>query len=243
MTTDSIRPDRDLPKWLWLGLPLAVVLAQVVTRMMGRETYVELMHSEFGLVENLTLVFLFVAIVLGIRLLLRRRAVPGRLFGLWTLLLTLGAVYFAGEEASWGYHLLGVEVMGGLKEFNHQQEPNLHNLEGIPGVFLDQTPRFLLTAAAAIGGILVPLWQRYKTPITWPTSWIWPTIVCLPTAVLAVGVTIPSKIFSLLGMDVQVAHQGEYKELFLALFMMMYLASLTSRLGGRSSPETPGHAG
>ena len=242
MTTDSMKPDRDLPKWLWLGLPVAVVLGQVGTRLLGREAYLDLMHGELGLVENLTLVFLFVAIVLGVRLFLRRRTVPGRLFGLWTLLLTVGAVYFAGEEASWGYHLLGVEVMGGLVEINDQQEPNLHNLEGLAGTLLDQGPRSLLTIAAGVGGILVPLWQRFKRPITWPTAWIWPTIACLPTAVLAVGVTLPSKVFKLLDMEVQLARQGEYKELFLALFIMRYLASLTCRLAGKTSGTDPvGH--
>ena len=242
MTTESIQPDRDLPKWVWVGLPVAVVLGQIGTRLLGQETYGNLMHGEFGLVENLTLVLLFVAIVLGIRLVLRRHAVPGRLFGLWALLLTVGAVYFAGEEASWGYHLFAVEVMGGLMEINHQQEPNLHNLEGMAGTLLDQGPRGLLTIAAAVGGILVPLWNRFKAPITWPTAWIWPTIVCLPTAVLAVGVTLPSKVFRLLGMEVQLARQGEYKELFLALFIMVYLASLTCRLGGKmSGTDRVGH--
>lgn len=235
MTTDSIQPGRDLPKWLWVGLPVAVVLGQIGTRLLGRQTYLNLMHGEFGLVENLTIVFLLVAVVLGVRLFLRRRAIPGKLFGLWALLLTVGAVYFAGEEASWGYHLFGVEVMGGLVEINHQQEPNLHNLEGFAGTLLDQGPRGLLTIAAGLGGILVPLWHRFKAPITWPTAWIWPTFVCLPTAVLAVGVTVPSKIFRLLGMEVQLARQGEYKELFLALFIMVYLASLTCRLGGKMS--------
>ena len=100
----------------------------------------------------------------------------------------------------------------------------------------------LLTIAAGVGGILVPLWQRFTRPITSPPGWIWPTIVCLPTAVLAVGVTLPSKVFDLLGMEVQLARQGEYKELFLALSIMMYLASLTCLLGGKTSGTGPvGH--
>ena len=232
MTNNSIQTKSDLPKWLWLGLPLAVVLSQVVAWLVGRG---DVMRSEFGLVENLTLVALFTAIVLGIRLILSRAGAPGRLFGVWTLILTLGAVYFAGEEASWGYHLFGWEIMGGFKEINDQQEPNLHNLSGIAGTLLDQLPRTLLTVAAVIGGILVPLWQRFVRPITWINDWIWPTIVCLPAAVLAVSVTLPAKTLGLLDVKMKIAGQGENKELFLAMFIMMYLASLTYRFGRRSS--------
>lgn len=228
--------ETELPRWLWLGFPPLLLLPLVVSRLKGREAYDALVRSELGLIENMTLVVLCVAIVLSVMLFLRRRAVGSRLFGPLMAIMVLGLVYFAGEEASWGYHFFDWEVLGGLTETNNQGEPNLHNQEGFLGGLLDQLPRTLLSIAAA-GGILIPLIaRRRKLPMG--KYWLLPTIVCLPTCVLALTITLPRKIFKAIDLDDadRILRQGETKEYFLALFLMLYMASLYARLRAGKLP-------
>jgi len=234
-TTRAQAPD--LPRWLWLGFPPLILVAHVITRTIGYDTWVLWMKSESGLVENGTLVILSVAVVLGVMTFRRRREVGNRWFGPWVLLLTLGCFYFAAEEASWGYHwgwqLFGEQVSQTLEHYNDQGETNLHNLPGLWGDMLDQLPRSLLSIAALVGGIIVPLWSRYKRPVTWPTPWIWPTMVCLPVSVLAWLIRIPQRIMRWLHVDQEYGREwrsGETMEYLLAVFLMLYLASLYCRL-------------
>ncbi|MHC5065950.1 MAG: hypothetical protein ACYTG5_18470, partial [Planctomycetota bacterium] len=82
-----------------------------------------------------------------------------------------------------------------------------------------------------VGGIIVPLLSRYRRRIRWPNDWIWPTMVCLPTAFFAVTVTVPSKIKdAIVGEEFSYGGWGETKEYFLAFFLMLYTTSLFFRL-------------
>jgi hypothetical protein len=207
-----------------------MLLVVVALRLMGSETYDRVAGTEFGLIENLTLIALLLAIVVGVALFLRRREVDSSLFGPFVAVMVLGLVYFAGEEASWGYHLFDWEVMGKLTATNDQGEPNLHNQDGLLGSLLDQLPRALLSIAAA-GGIVIPLIRR-RRKFSSRVSWLLPTIVCLPTCILALTITLPHKVakaFGVTATDGALEH-GELKECFLALFLMLYLASLYARL-------------
>jgi hypothetical protein len=226
----------DLPLWLWLGFPPLMLVAHVITHSISYETWVQWMKSEYGLVENGTVVVLLVAVVLGVMTFLQRRKVKSRLFGPWVVLLTIGCFYFAGEEASWGYHLglrpFGEEISQALQQHNDQGETNLHNLPGLWGGMLDNTPRFLLSMAALIGGIIVPLWNKYKRPITWPTPWIWPTMACLPVCALAWLIRIPKHILRWLDLHNEFGREwrtGEDMEYLLGVFLMLYMASLYYR--------------
>lgn len=239
MTAPAIpTPGKDLPPWLWLGLPLLFVLAHVVFRCMGYAIWEHWMKSESGLVENGTIVVLLVAVVLGVMTFRQRRKVQSPLFGPWALLLAAGCFFFAGEEASWGHHwgwrLFGEEVSQALQQHNDQGETNLHNLPGIWGGLLDNLPRNLLSAAALVG-IAVPLWNRYRRPLTWPTPWIWPTMVCLPVCALAWLVRIPKHVLRWLDLHNEFGREwrtGEDTEFLLAAFLMLYLASLYHRARG-----------
>jgi len=237
--TEQPPPHRraDLPLWLWLGFPPLILVAHVITRVIGYDTWTVWMKSEYGLVENGTLAILLIAVVLGAMTFLHRRKVDSPLFGPWVLLLSLGCFYFAAEEASWGYHwgwqLFGEDMAETLKKHNDQGETNFHNLPGLLGGILDNLPRFLLSLAAFVGGILVPLWSKYKRSVTWPTPWIWPTMVCLPVSVLATLIRIPQWILRRLEIQDQFGREwrsGETMEYLLAVFLMLYLASLYCRV-------------
>lgn len=92
----------------------------------GAETF------DGGIVENLTLVFYGLAIVVCGLLFARTSRLYGPASaGLWRVLVVVMVVCFAamiGEEMSWGQHLLGFETPADLVAVNLQGESNLHNL-------------------------------------------------------------------------------------------------------------------
>lgn len=236
----SSQPDSratDLPRWLWLWFPPLILVAHGVTWVFGEDFHKAVIRSEFGLVENLTFGFLLLAILFGLLNFWHRRVVGNPMFTLLMLLMIVGCCYFAGEEVSWGHHWgfhpFGEEFADSLISTNDQGEPNLHNQDGIVGSLLDQLPRNLLSIAALIGGILVPLLARKRGSPRWPTPWVWPTIVCLPTCVLALTITIPRHVLKMIDREDLVGQMwrlGETKEYLLALFLMLYMASIHKRL-------------
>ncbi|MGH7927375.1 MAG: hypothetical protein ACREQV_06245 [Candidatus Binatia bacterium] len=237
MTRESIHPSdfRDLPAWLWLWLPLILLIASYLGALPGKVFYERYFGGEAGIVEVLTLLFLFTAAAFGVRALFAiRRWGDWRLFT-WVVLFILGCVYYAGEEASWGQHLAGWDTPGRWADMNDQAETNIHNLTGI-GLVFDQLPRNLLTLAVFIGGVVMPLWRRYKRRALDPEHlpyWLWPTMVCLPAAMLAVFISVPEKVLEALGFkDLPLLNisAGETKELYLGLFLMLYILSMNRRL-------------
>ncbi len=226
---------RPLPAWLWLGVPVGVVLAQIAAKTASEEFYKTWMHGEFGMVENLTVLFLVLGVFSSLKLWTLRAHVDSRLFGPFALVMAAGCFFFAGEEASWGQHWIGFEVPDVVAARNDQGEFNIHNDPLLETVF-DQLPRNLLTLAALIGGVCAPILLRRRNRI-WHefgsrgvSGWIWPTAVCLPTALVALLVNLPKK---LTGDHVPRAIDisgGETKEMALALFLMLYLTTLRREL-------------
>ena len=154
----------ELPSWLWLWLPLAIFGVSLAIKILDQGIYSKWVIGEQGFIENGSLVLLAVAIVYGIRIVLLQAPDPAPTWiRWWVLLIALGSIYFFGEEASWGQHLFGWSPSDGWRDLNQQDETNLHNVEGILGVVFDQVPRNLLTAAAVVGGIIVPLYRRIRS--------------------------------------------------------------------------------
>lgn len=227
---------KDLPVWLWLWLPLAFyVLMYVCGFVLDGETYRRFFIGEMGIPDFTTVLVLLAAIVIGARATLGAHLLRLRLLAAWLALGTLGCLYFAGEEASWGQWYLRWDTPEAWAALNNQQETNLHNLETF-GFLLDQLPRAMLTLGAFTGGIVVPLYLKLRGQSLNPARlwyWIWPTIITLPVAVLGVFLArIDRTIGGLVGHDWPFydLRTGELKELMLAFFLLMYLASLAVRL-------------
>jgi len=145
---------RELPAVVYWGAPLLVVGAPYTAQWAGgRQAW---LYGEAGAIEWLTVVFLLAAIVYGARVLRLAAGRGPRWLVVWALLLLLGAVYFAGEELSWGQHVFQWTTPETWRQLNPQQETNLHNVHAL----FDQLPRALLTLAAFVGGIVVPLYRR-----------------------------------------------------------------------------------
>ena len=222
--------------WYW-GLPFVVYLIPYVVNGLGLDN--NILRGEQGAIELLTVLFLIVALLYWFPVFaglyrmttsmssgnqLHRRSLIT-----WCIIMLLGIVYFAGEELSWGQHLLAWDTPTEWSVVNDQRETNLHNTHAI----FDQIPRLFLTVAIFIGGLLVPLYLRWRKLVLTSSSlayWILPTWVCFPTALCLlllklVGLLVENRFLSL-WLDVST---GELKEMLIALFIMMYMISLYKR--------------
>lgn len=222
--------NKELHKLVWLVLPIVVAALPYIARILGPHTdaYV---YGEKGIIENITVVFLLIAIISSLMFLYAKEKIKFKSLKVWMVIFLLGAIYYAGEEMSWGQHFFGWGTPESWTEFNDQQETNLHNTAAI----FDQIPRTLLSLAALIGGVLIPVYRRFKNHIPNNESffdWLLPTYVCLPAALLSLLVSWHEKIYEALDIAIPAVldiRAGETKECLLALFMMMYALSLWYR--------------
>ena len=185
--------------------------------------------GELGIVENLTVLLLFLAMLVTLRVLYRY---GGDLQGIARLFLwfySLGCLYFLGEEASWGQHWFGWETGEYFRAINDQQETNLHNTSKL----LDRIPKGIVSLGIFVGGIAIPLYlhrKRLKIDVEQPFWWLFPTWVCLPAALFASAATWPSKIEKHTGLSFYFDQAQETKELYIAFFFLLFALSLWLRL-------------
>lgn len=240
-------PGSDVPSWIWLWLPVVILAALLASRLViadvyAYETWIE---SERGVIENGTAIILFPAIVLGLRIYLRRRLLPGPWLGTWILLLTAAALFFSGEEISWGQQWFVWDTPNWMAAHNLQGETNLHN---ISKQLTSRTPKFIAGATVILGGLLFPLWQRWRG-VSWDPEnwryWLAPTSIVVPTAVLALLCRLTDRVAVWLDLDGTPPLDvdfGEIQELYIGLFLTLYLYSIFCRLTARAvsagTPET-----
>ncbi len=231
--------DTDLPKIIWLFLPIVVFVLPYASRVVGKSWY---LYGERGWIEVSTVIFLVVAIIFGATLLKAKNFPDHGRFRWWIILLILGSIYFAGEEVSWGQHVFGWQTPQSWLDINDQYETNLHNTSPL----FDQVPRALLSVAVLIGGVLVPLYHVITVSPSDRQSiryWLWPTYVCLPAASFALLVGWHEKMYGFLNVEIPAVldiKAGETKESLLALFIMIYVLSIWYRnrvLPGGNKPQ------
>lgn len=238
---------RDLPRTLWIGLPLASFIFCVSVAVVGgEETYLHVIRASDrsphqGYLEHSTVVMLLPAIGLSAWMFVRRRGFPKRFIAVWCVLLFLGSLYYAGEECSWGQHYFHWASPDWIAQVSDQGETNIHNVSGL----FDQVPRGLLTLGAAIAVFAPPLIVRYRKGwyegSDW-RGWLLPTMASLPAGLLVLLVSLPRKIcqrsnylpraegmpewFDSMFLR---GHHSELKEHFIAMFILIYVCSMAYR--------------
>ncbi|MCY2930027.1 MAG: hypothetical protein NTV86_11140 [Planctomycetota bacterium] len=252
----SEEPLSDVSRFLWLGVPLLSLAIVLLAPLMGYKAWDKYFmmsadwHSkEFGFIEVVPLFFLAGATVLGVVLFLRRQRLPARV-GAVMLLAALAAFFFLGEECSWGQHYLGYKTPAGMTDLNRQHEFNLHNNRGAWKTIFSTIPRLAATVvmcAMAVGPFLLrrrPDLQRVDSP--W--YWVLPTpAMCLVSAMAALS-TLPAAVINMKSLkpyfpkDAYLSMalskpSGEFKEYLVALAMLLYLASVYTRLRCRIRRE------
>ena len=231
---------RDIRPLVSIGLPVLSLASCMAVAIVRPSLYQPLVVAhETGLVEHATVICLLPAILLGVSILRRRHELPSRGLAIWAALLTVGALYFAGEECSWGQNYFHWSTPVGWSTINDQHETNLHNINGL----FDNLPRAILTVAAGVCTVapigLVRRRQQWD-PRTSRLSWYLPTTAVAPAAALACLTGIPQKIHAAYGLSAGVptwfsemflnGRHGELKEYFIAMFILMYLWSFATRL-------------
>lgn len=198
-----------------------------------------LLKGEAGIIENMTVLFLVVAIgfcVSGMKL--ANRLGLSSMLKAWLFVLILGSAYFALEEISYGQHLFGWGTSETWKELNDQDETNLHNVHAL----FDQVPRALLTLGILVGGVILPLYRHFRGIRLDENSarfyWQWPTLDCVTIGLLAILIRPVLSQF-----EIEFINTGETKENLFALFILLYCVSIRLRLknrlaAGRQTAET-----
>ncbi len=230
MNAGRTKPRPALPRWLWLWFPPLLLLLILPVRALSPELYAQWIDGELGLIELATPVLALLGAGIGLGLSLQLTQPDKRVLRTWVVIMTVACVYFAGEEISWGQHLFGWGTPEAIDRLNDQHETNLHNMSS----WFDQKPRLLLELWVLVGGIFVACGRGAELPVdpARPGTWFWPTVDCLPTAVLAIGIRMPERFKTILDLEALSfdLRWSEPQEYYFALFLMLYLASLKARL-------------
>lgn len=217
---------QTLPLFFWLIVPILFIVAQIVIELVVPPESLGALHSEGGPHEVLQTIFSSLSFLLALHLLALVDWTSQRLVGFMLGVVALGSLYIAGEEISWGQHILNWNTPSYWSQFNDQNETNLHNTSA----WLDQKPRLLLFIGIVIGGLVIPALRRWK-PDTLPLAFafFYPSVVVVPCAL---GVLLPY-----LGEAVAEAagtklfeRVSEVQELYMYYFVLIYLLDLRKRL-------------
>lgn len=221
----------ELHSFFWLVLPVLFFIFRYAAHLLREQLpqLEALLKDELGIVENLTVIILMLALICTLSVLIRFGKSLHILLKVFLLLYCLGCIYFAGEEASWGQHWFGWQSSDFFQQHNDQGETNLHNTSD----WLDRHPKGILSFLIFTGGVFVPLLFYFKA---WRINyqrrwwWVWPTWVCMPSAIFTTIATWPSKIENEFGVQFYFDHAQEMKECYIAYFILLYIVSLARRL-------------
>jgi hypothetical protein len=211
----------------WLWIPLAVLAAQIVLELTLPVSILSPLHSEQGPHEAVQFLIISLAFLTAMRILLLPETRRSALLTAWIGTAALCSFYVAGEEMSWGQHLMHWTTPEFWHSFNDQGETNLHNTSA----WLDQKPRLILEIAVLTGGLAVPLLQKFR-PGWLPArfSLLYPTPILTVTALLVLGVNIADWVDSALKDRVIFTRASEVEELYMFYFVLLYLITLHRRI-------------
>ena len=145
----TTRSRHGLPSAVWFYLPVGTLGLLLAWWIASPESYGETIGTKEGPIEWVTVAFLFVAIAAGLDALRRRTLLPGSGVRTWILMVTAGAIYFCGEELSWGQHIFHWSTPEVFAAVNRQQETGLHNISG----WFNEKPRGFVEMWALAGGV------------------------------------------------------------------------------------------
>ena len=194
------------------------------------------LDGEYGIIEIVTVVLLVPAVALALATLTWPRIRSSGLLMAWLVAHGAGALYFAGEEISWGQHLFAWETGEWFRQVNDQNETNLHNISS----WLDQKPRSLLLLWILLAGALWPLVERRRGYLDEDgfLGKVLPTRELVPLSLTVVLVRAPHYLadaFDLAkgGLARQVVEPinlTEVQECLFAVFILLYVIALRRRL-------------
>lgn len=235
-----MRKLRDITPWDWIGVPALTVSIMLIAPVIypTRAGWNQAINDEFGILELGTVAYCLIAIVFAALALRRARLMPKPMPAVLVIGL-LAALYFGGEECSWGQTYFQWETPEAWAKENHQEETNLHNISGV----FNELPRNIMGGAALVGGVILPLAlkKRLENDDAPQSFWYWliPNYRLAPIALLAVLSTVPEKLdaFEPLSYGWYALSEagGELKEFAFAGVMMFYFMSIHHRAASLSA--------
>jgi len=223
-------PGRDLSVRTVAWITVAVFVALTVPQI-SPTFYKAHFDGDFGVVHLAEAFLLASALGFALVALLRPGTDWPKGARLWLGLIALGLFVLLGEDFEWGQDVFGWETTGWFAQYNDEGETNFHNTS----VWLDQYPRAVLYAGMMLGAIVHPLMVRRRGKgifDKWP-DWFVPTLACTPPALGNFVVWLPKLIDKsdlIEGVKLQVGRASERQEVFIYMFMLVYVLSLASRL-------------
>jgi hypothetical protein len=216
---------------LSLVLPSALFTLQILAEALLSQTTLSSLHSEWGPHETfqamLTTAGFFIASITSFQIIkLPARPYNKNLFG-YLVLAALCCFYVTGEEISWGQHIFDWGTPEYWNAINDQGETNLHNSSS----FLDQKPRLLLLIGITLGGLILPTLSILKiNPTPEKLRIILPHGALSLCAFLTILMSILDKIDEQLKTVVIFERSSEVQEVFMFLFVVLYLLFLRQRI-------------
>lgn len=214
-------------------LPLAVFFGILIADRPFPNFLPGLTGSEFGLVETLHNVCLLLAVLASFRLFFLKNETAPKWIKAWIAIGFIGSLYVFLEEISYGQHYFGWITPESWGALNDQNETNIHNTSS----WFDQKPRLLLEIGIIVGGILIPILQKYK-PTALPTQFefIYPTKAFFITAVIGIFVRLQERIVSALGHNdwLLFSRASEMQELYFYYFTLLYFILLRERFKNKA---------
>lgn len=242
---DAVPAVADLRRMVLL--PVTALLALLVAGVAAAPfpgAYALLLASEQGIVENATACLALAGIVPALDLVRRRRALRSPWIAAWAGCFVVGLVFLAGEETSWGQQWFRWDTPAWIGQANTQNETNLHNY----AKWSEDLPKSVLSAAVLLTGIVWPIWAAWGGPDGWLRrsllGAIWPSAALWPSAAIAFALRLAERgVANLPGADSGAPlfrSLREGLELFLVLFVVLYLLELRQRhLRGAPAAANP----
>lgn len=224
----SLKTQYSISNIWWFWLPMLFYTALVFTYAVAPDFYDVWIEGELGALEQVHTFVIFLAFLVGVSLVKITRKQNDRFLIAWVSAATLSSLYVFVEEISFGQHFVGWEAGEFWSEVNDQQETNLHNTSS----WFDQKPRLILLIGVIIGGIIMPLLQKYK-PGLLPKKYrlIYPSSALFYIAVLALISNIVDDIHKLSDhLSPVFPRASEVEETCLYYFVLLYLIMLRQRV-------------
>ena len=224
---DAAGQAAALPTWLWLHFPIALMVFLHFAAAAMPALYHQVLIPEDGVIEWATPALLVLAMLIAGGAL---RQAPRRWMRIWLTLFVLGCFYFAGEEVSWGQRVFRWSTPDAWAAINKQEETNIHNVSAV----FDSKPRLLFSLGVLVGAVIYPLSASARRALdrVAPRG-VWPPIVCTPAAIAGLGAGLPERVARFVTEAppalLVLPEPGEVKELYLAVVLAFYAASLRSR--------------
>lgn len=199
-------------------LPFAFFAAE---HSMGAEQ-IHFFYSEFGPVEIFQETILFICLFFSVYIFRKLKSDENKWLKAWIGLAALASFYVAFEEISWGQTFFNWQTPEEWARINGQEETNIHNTSQL----FNSVPRTLLEIAVLVGGVIIPLFLKFK-PSKLPAifSAIYPGSVVLFAGVVTLIVKLLEQTKGWFGVQV-FYRKSEVMETFLYYFVFLYLIDL-----------------